>query len=100
MIPQEPTSAPPATVGVRSCAWPILEDGGVRVGAASLLSIPLPVHSCPAAPLERSLALMAASASIAADSVTGAWTVQTSRMNWTVSLKSCKGCVYQDVCEM
>lgn len=34
MNPQEATSAPPATVGVHSCAWPILEDGGVRVGVA------------------------------------------------------------------
>lgn len=97
---QEPTSAPPATVGVRSCAWPILEVGGVHVGVASLPSIPLPVHSCPAAPLERNLALMAASASTAADSAMGAWTVQTSRMNWAVSLKSCQVCVYQDAHEM
>lgn len=70
------------------------------MGAASLPSIPVPVHGCPAAPLERSRALMAADASPAADSATGAWTVQTSRMNWTVSLKPCEVCVYQDVCEM
>lgn len=87
-------------MGVRSCAWPILEVGGVHVGVASLPSTPLPVHSCPAAPLERNLALMAASASTAADSAMGAWTVQTSRMNWAVSLKSCQVCVYQDVHEM
>lgn len=85
MNPQEPTGAPPATVGVHSCAWPILEDGGVRVGVAPWLSTPLPVHPCPDAPLERSPALMAASASPAAACATGVWTVPTSRTNWTVS---------------
>lgn len=34
MNPQEPTSAPPATAGVHSCAWPILEGAGVPVGVA------------------------------------------------------------------
>lgn len=85
MIPQEPTSAPPATVGVHSCAWPIPGDGGVPAATASLRSIPLPVHPCPDAPLGRSPALMAASASAAADSAMGARTVPTGRTNWTVS---------------
>lgn len=72
-------------VGVHSCAWPILAVGAVRVGVASWLPIPLPAHTCPAASLERSPALMAASASSAAASVTGAWTVPTSQTSWTVS---------------
>lgn len=66
------------------------------MAAATLPSIPVPVHSCPAAPLERPPAMMAASASTAAGSATGSWTVRTSQMSWTVSLKSSRA--YWDKC--
>lgn len=78
--------AAPATMeDVSTCVSPFPKDMHVNVARASTASVSLVVLACLTALLQKTLALMEASVSAAARSVTDMWTVQTSRMNRAVS---------------